>query len=134
MEPRWVDRLVVDAIHFDQLREHGGLAGLRDENALEAALARPRQRWHYEPTTTIPALAAAYGFGLSRGHPYRDGNKRVSFVVLVVFLELNGWRFSARETEVVEAMVALAAAGMTEADLAEWVVQHCEKPKRRGSG
>ena len=134
MEPRWVDRLVVDAIHLDQLREHGGLAGLRDENALEAALARPRQRWHYEPETAIPALAAAYGFGLSRGHPYRDGNKRVSFVVLVVFLELNSWRFSARETEVVEAMVALAAGRMTEAELAEWVAEHCGKPKRRGSG
>jgi death-on-curing protein len=132
VEPRWVDRLVVDAIHLDQLREHGGLAGVRDENALEAALARPRQRWHYEPDVSIPALAAAYGFGISRGHPYRDGNKRVSFVVLVVFLELNGWRFSATETEVVEEMVALAAGRITEAELAQWVAGHCQKQKRRG--
>jgi len=103
-EPRWVSRLVVDAIHVDQRREHGGLAGLRAENALEAALARPRQKWHYKSDTAIPELAAAYGFGLSRAHPYSDGNKRVAFVVMVVFLELNGWRFGATEREVVEAM------------------------------
>ena len=93
--------MVVDAIHLDQIREHGGLAGIRDENALEAALARPRQKRNYEPGTSIPTLAAAYGFGLSRAHPYRDGNKRVAFVVMVVFLELNGWRFAATEAEVV---------------------------------
>lgn len=130
MEPRWVDRLVVDAIHLDQIREHGGLAGIRDENALEAALARPRQKWHYEPDSAIPELAAAYGFGLSRSHPYRDGNKRVSFVVMVVFLELNGWRFTATETEVVESMVALASGALSEGALAAWLAAHCKRPKR----
>ena len=127
-------RVVADAIHLDQTREHGGLAGVRDENALEAALARPRQKWNYPPASTIPQLAAAYGFGLSRGHPYRDGNKRVSFVVMVVFLELNGWRFAATETEVVEAMVALAAGALSESKLAEWLAARCTRQKRRGSG
>ncbi len=130
-EPRWVERLVVDAIHLDQIREHGGLAGLRDENALEAALARSRQKWNYEPNTDVPALAAAYGFGLSRSHPYRDGNKRVSFVVMVVFLELNGWTFEAEEIEVVRAMVALAAGSLTQNTLAEWLQQHSTKPGKR---
>jgi death on curing protein len=127
-EPRWVERLVVDAVHLDQIREHGGLAGLRDENALEAALARPRQKWNYEPHSDLPTLAAAYGFGLSRSHPYRDGNKRVSFVVMVVFLELTGWAFEAEEIEVVRAMVALAAGSLTESALAEWLQRHSTKP------
>lgn len=129
-EPRWVERLVVDAVHLDQIREHGGLAGLRDENALEAALARPRHKWHYHPSTDLPALAAAYGFGLSRGHPFRDGNKRVAFVVMLVFLELNGRTFAAEESDVVRAMVALADGSLTEKRLAEWVRGHSKKPKR----
>ncbi len=133
-EPRWVARIVADAIHLDQIREHGGLAGLRDENALEAALARPRQKWHYEPGTTMPELAAAYGFGLSRSHPYRDGNKRVAFVAMVVFLELNGWRFSATEADVVEAMVALAAGALSEAELATWVGERSKKTRSGRSG
>ena len=123
--------MVVDAMHLDQIREHGGLAGVRDEGALEAALARPRQKWHYEPTSDIPKLAAAYGFGLSRSHPYRDGNKRVAFLVMVVFLELNGWAFQAEESDVVTAMVALAAGSLPEDVLAAWLREHSRKRRRR---
>jgi death-on-curing protein len=123
--------VVADAVHLDQIREHGGLAGVRDENSLEAVLARPRQKWHYEPRSDIPTLAAAYGYGLSRGHPYRDGNKRVSFLVMVVFLQLNGWRFDADETEVVTAMVALAAGTLSENALASWLREHSSKPRKR---
>lgn len=130
-EPKWVERIVVDAIHLDQIREHGGLAGVRDENALEAALARPRQKWHYEPKSDLATLGAAYGFGLSRSHPYRDGNKRVSFVLMAVFLELNGWRFVAEEPAVVQAMVALAEGSLTENDLAEWIRQNSTKSRRK---
>lgn len=130
-EPKWIDRLVVDAVHLDQIREHGGLAGLRDENALEAALARPRQKWHYEPKSDLAALAAAYGFGLSRDHPFRDGNKRVGFVVMVVFLELNGWRFEAQEAEVVPTMIALAEGTIGEQEVANWIREHSSKPKRK---
>lgn len=120
-EPVWVPRLVVDAIHWDQIREHGGLAGVRDENALESALARARQRWSHEPETDLAALAAAYGFGLCRNHPFRDGNKRVAFVTMVVFLDLNGWEFDAPEPEVVTAMVAVASGRSEEANLALWL-------------
>jgi death-on-curing protein len=113
--------VVVDAIHHDQLQAHGGLTGLRDENALESALASARQRWTYQPTADIPTLAAAYGLGLCQGHPYRDGNKRVAFVTMVVFLMLNGWTFEAPESEVVTAMLALSAGKSKESDLASWV-------------
>ena len=77
-EPRWVPRLVVDSVHVDQLREHGGLPGVRDENALEAALARPRQKWNYEPESDLSVLAAAYAFGVAKAHPFNDGNKRTA--------------------------------------------------------
>jgi death-on-curing protein len=127
-----VERLVVDAVHLDQLREHGGLAGIRDENTLESALARPRQKRHYEPTTGLTDLAAAYGFGLCRNHPYRDGNKRVAFVVMVVFLELNGLLFNADEPEVVTTMLALADGRLPEDDLAAWL--QARTRKRRGRG
>ncbi|MDE3173963.1 MAG: type II toxin-antitoxin system death-on-curing family toxin [Gemmatimonadota bacterium] len=129
-EPRWVPRVVVDAVHLDQVREHGGLAGVRDENALESALARPRQRWHYEPGSDLAALAAAYGFGLARNHPYRDGNKRIAFIVMVVFLELNGARFDATEEDVVAAIVALAAGSLSEDRLAEWLRARLRKGSR----
>jgi len=129
-EPVWVPRVVVDAIHYDQLQAHGGLAGVRDENALESALARARQRWTREPATDIPTLAAAYGFGLCQGHPYRDGNKRVAFVTVVVFLTLNGWTFEAPESEVVTAMLALAAGKSKESDLATWLRGRSTRAKR----
>ena len=77
-EPLWLTRMVVDAMHNDQLREHGGLPGVRDEN-VGSALARPQQKWYYPEKPDVPALAAAYGSGLVEGHPYRDGNKRIGF-------------------------------------------------------
>jgi len=129
-EPIWVPRLVVDAIHWDQIREHGGLAGIREEHALESALARARQRWSYEPETDVAALAAAYGFGLCQNHPFRDGNKRVAFVTMVVFLDLNGWDFEAPEPEVVTAMLAVAGGGSKEADLAAWLRTKISRHKK----
>lgn len=120
-EPTWLSRMVVDAIHADQLREHGGLTGLRDENLLESALARPRQAWHYATPTDVPALAAAYAFGLVRNHPYRDGNKRIGFLAMVTFLGVNGYAFEGTDEDVVTQFVALAAGQMSEEDLSEWL-------------
>lgn len=133
-EPIWVPRVVVDAIHFDQLRAHGGLSGLRDDNLLESALARSRQRWTYDPTTDLPALAAAYGYGLCQNHPFRDGNKRVAFVTMAVFLALNGWELDAPESEVVTAMLTLADGKSKEADLAVWVRSRSARITRRKKG
>jgi death-on-curing protein len=126
-EPVWLSRLIVDAIHSDQLREHGGLPGVRDEHALESALARPQQKWHYADRTDIPALAAAYGFGLARNHPYRDGNKRIAFLAVATFLGLNGYELRASDADVVTAFVALAAGRITEEDLADWISGHAER-------
>ena len=126
-EPRWVSRLVVDAIQTDMLLNHGGVPGLRDEDLLESALARPRQRFTYDATTDLAALAAAYGFGLARNHPYSDGNKRVAFVTMGMFLGLNGLEFTASEAEVVTTLVSLASGTLDEDTLADWIRLHTEK-------
>ena len=120
-EPRWVDRLVVEAAQFDLIREHGGMPGLRDEHALEAALARPLQRHAYHAGADLAELAAAYGHGLATGHPFHDGNKRIAFVIMAVFLELNGVELEAEEAEVVTVMLALAAGELDEERLAAWM-------------
>ena len=130
-EPAWVERVVVDASHLDQLREHGGLAGVRDENALESSLARPKQRWHHERASDLATLAAAYGWGLARNHPYRDGNKRIAFVAMAVFVELNGSRLEATQVEVVQTMLALADGRLGEKELAAWLREHLKSAKSR---
>lgn len=123
-EPRWLTRLVVDAVHNDQLREHGGLPGVRDEHALESALARPQQRRHYAPDADLEALAAAYAFGLVRNHPYRDGNRRIGFLAMVAFLGINGLNFDAAEQDVIAEIVRLADGTVSEERLADWIRSH----------
>ena len=120
-EPRWVPRLVIEAVHLDQVREHGGLLGIRDENALESALARARQRWTYAPESDLSRLAADYVFGICTSHPFRDGNKRISFLAAVIFLGLNGFDLVAPGDEVVERMLALASGKLDEEAIADWI-------------
>ena len=132
--PRWVERLVVEAIHIDLIREHGGRPGLRDEGALEAALARPLQRLAYWPEADLAELAASYGHGLASSHPFVDGNKRIAFVAMAVFAGLNGKAIEAPEGEVVTVMVALASGHLTEAALADWLRQRLVDRARGQSG
>jgi death-on-curing protein len=123
-EPVWVPRVVLDSIHLDQLREHGGLQGIRDENALESALARARNKWAYDSVEDPAVLAAAYGYGLATSHPYRDGNKRIAFLAMLVFLGLNGWEVDAPEDDVVATMLAVADRRCSEEELATWLRAH----------
>ncbi len=119
-EPRWLTREVVLVIHAQLIAEHGGPAGLRDEAALESAIARPRQKHHYGPTD-LPTLAAAYAYGLCTNHPFADGNKRVALACMDVFLRLQGRALLASEVESVSTMLALASGELTEEALAEWI-------------
>jgi len=128
-EPRWLSRVAVDAVHNDQLREHGGLAGVRDENALESALARPRQKSHYADTVDLAALAAAYGFGLVKSHPYHDGNKRIGFLAIATFLGLNGAELQATDEEIIAEVVGLAGGRVSEEHLANWIRDHSARGK-----
>jgi death on curing protein len=121
VEPVWLTRVIVEALHAGQLREHGGQLGLRDEGLLESALARPQHRWSYEADADLASLAAAYGFELTKNHPFIDGNKRVGFVAMNVFLLLNGHEIEASEPEVVATMLQVAEGGLDEGGLATWL-------------
>jgi death-on-curing protein len=122
-EPVWVSLSVVLAMHDEQLAEHGGQTGIRDQGLLESALDRPRNQFNYGESSIVK-LAASYAFGLSRNHPFMDGNKRTSLVVAELFLMLNGIELTASDAECVTAFIALAAGDLTEDDLATWITSH----------
>ena len=122
-EPLWVSRDLAEAIQHEQLRAHGGRWAIREENLLESALARPRQRWTYEDGLALADLAAAYGFGIAKNHPFVDGNKRTAFMVLFSFLYVNGTHLRAPEPEAVEVMLGVASGELGEPELAAWCRQ-----------
>ncbi len=124
MEPRWLTRAMVVALHDESLALFGGLPGVRDEGMLDSALARPQNRLAYEPGVEFPRLAAAYGFGLARNHPFVDGNKRVAVLAVAVFLALNGRRFDPDEADEVRTILALAAGEIDEDALTLWIEQN----------
>jgi len=107
-EPRWLLSQAVLSLHDLLLAAFGGRPGLRDANLLESALARARNLWSYSQKSALYQLAAAIGYGICRGHPFVDGNKRTAFIATAVFLERNGLHIHASEMEVVQVMNALA--------------------------
>ena len=127
MEWIWIVDSVVLAIHEAQLAEHGGMVGIRDEGLLASALARPRNVRAYGEAPDAAALAAAYAFGLSRNHPFLDGNKRTAFVVMELFLNLNGWNLTAEDADCISTMEALASGKLGEKTFAGWLCDHLEK-------
>lgn len=120
-EPRWLTESVVRAVHADQIRAHGGTLGLRDRGLLESALDRPRNRFHYQSAVGLHGLADAYGFALANNHPFVDGNKRVAFQAMYVFLGLNGLRIVASEEAVVSLMLSVASGELDEERLTSWL-------------
>ncbi len=119
----WVTTDVALAVHAQQLAEHGGGEGVRDAGSLESAMSRPQNLAQYG-APDIAALAAAYGFGIARNHPFVDGNKRTAAIVSETFLMLNGYRLTASDAELVVAFVALAAGELSEDELADWLRHH----------
>ena len=121
----WLNAQVLRAVHEEQLAEHGGGSGVRDEGLFESAIHRPVNLAAYgEPD--VAALAAAYGFGLARNHPFVDGNKRTAFVAVELFLALNGWDVLADDAQCVLTMLALAAGDLGEDDFAQWLRDHIQ--------
>ncbi len=132
--PVWVEEAVVIAIHRRQLAEHGGSPkgyphsrasraaydGIRDRGLLESALYRPKNQYAYG-NPSIFDLAAAYGYGIAKNHPFIDGNKRTSYVVMRTFLKLNGYDIQASATEKYEIWIRLADSQIDETDLAKWI-------------
>lgn len=118
---RWISEEAVLVIHGRQIAEHGGEPGVRDRGLLGSALARPQNILAYSEDADIAALAAAYAFGIAKNHPFIDGNKRTSLVVMRTFLLMNGFDLNASQEEKYFAFVDLAAGSLTEAGLAEWI-------------
>ncbi|GAC1568254.1 MAG: type II toxin-antitoxin system death-on-curing family toxin [Vulcanimicrobiaceae bacterium] len=128
----WIRLDTVRAIHEAQISEHGGLAGIASIEALESALARPRNALTYDdPTPDIPARAACYAMAIVRAHPGFDGNKRVGFVLLELFLNLNGYGFRANDAEILEVMWSLAAGTTTSEEFTSWVRSDARRGRSR---
>ena len=121
----WIASNVLYAVHDEQLSEHGGLAGLRDANALESAISRAQQLAHYG-APDVADLAAAYGFGIARNHSFSDGNERTAFVAVELFLTLNGHELTADDADCILTMLRLAGGDMEEAVFAQWIRLHLE--------
>jgi death-on-curing protein len=136
-QPVWIEERDVPALHGRLLALDGGAAGVRDACFLESALARPRQLYAYGDKPDIVEMAATYVAGILgaevapreevvRNHPFFDGNKRTGFVVGVLFLELNGYRFTASEEDATQAVFGLAAGTLDEAGFAAWMRANCK--------
>ncbi len=119
----WIDGAVLLAAHGEQLAEHGGAPGTRDIGLFESATSRPQNLAHY-CTPDAADLAAAYGFGIARNHPFVDGNKRTAFVAVELFLALNGLELRADDGECVTTLLAVAAGQLDEAAFARWLRAH----------
>lgn len=117
---RWIDKRALLLLHGESLAEHGGASGIRDEGLLDSALARPLNLVAYgEPN--LAALAASYGFGIAKNHPFVDGNKRAAFLAVGLFLFLNGQRLAVTQADATVMVLALAAGEIDEAAFANWI-------------
>nr|WP_282440311.1 type II toxin-antitoxin system death-on-curing family toxin [Brasilonema sp. UFV-L1] len=122
-----MEEAMIRAMHADQLDQHGGLSGSKD-NLIGATLARPKNLFAYgQPTPTIFELAAAYCYGFAKNHAFVDGNKRVAFVAMAIFMELNGYSFDAPEVEVVMMIERLASNEETQESIAGWIQENSMK-------
>ena len=119
-EPLWISYEQAIAIHSRQLRRFGGAAGLRDEGMLRSALERPVNKWTYEQAQ-LPELAAAYAFGLAKNHAFVDGNKRIAFMAMMVFLRKNGVPFAPDPAQATTIILGLAAGEISEESLTRWI-------------
>ncbi len=125
-EPVWIEAGDALKLHALLLARHGGAAGVRDDSLLQSALARPQQVYAYADEPDIIDMATAYTAGIVGNHPFADGNKRTGFVVGILFLEMNGYRFTATEEETAQAVLALAAGTLDEAGYTAFLRENSE--------
>jgi death-on-curing protein len=127
-EPRWINLAALLQLHAASLAEHGGRPGIRDRSALDSALARPRNRFAYEPQVDLAALAASYSFGLTRNHPFHDGNKRVSLHAADLFVLINGHEIIVEdEVDAIRTILGLAAGDIGEEEFSTWIRERLRK-------
>ena len=130
-EPICINLRVIKAFHDRQINEHGGLPELRDEGLLLSALSMPENAYHYsDPKPDVAELAAAYGFGLAKNHPFNDANKRTAFIAMRLFLKLNGYDLAALPEDKYKTIIRVAASDMSEDELAQWIRTNLEAIRR----
>jgi death-on-curing protein len=129
-QPVWIEERDVLALHGRLLSLHGGAPGLRDEGLLQSALARAQQHFAYAESADILDMATVYTAGIVRNHPFIDGNKRTGFIVGILFLELNGYRFIASEEDAAKAVLELAAGNMDETGYRAFLEANVSRPRR----
>ena len=120
-EPKWISKKAFRLLHEESLAQFGGARGLRDEGLLDSALTRPKNIHAYKPECTLADLAAAYAFGLSKNHPFVDGNKRAAFLSIGLFLAINGDSFQPDPVDAIHFILALANGDLDEAGLSAWI-------------
>jgi death-on-curing protein len=125
--PRWISKKALLLLHEESIAEFGGARGLRDEGLLDSALARPQNAHAYNPDSTIPKLAAACAYGIAKNHPFVDGNKRVAFLAIGLFLAINGYRLKAGQVDAIKTMMAVASGELDEQGLSAWIGENTVK-------
>jgi death-on-curing protein len=118
--PKWLTYDQIVAVHGRQLRRFGGAAGMRDDGLLRSAIERPINKWHYEQAD-LPGLAAAHAFGLAKNDAFVDGNKRIAFISMMLFLRKNSLRFAPDPAQATKIILSLAAGEVSEESLARWI-------------
>jgi death-on-curing protein len=128
MAVKFIPDEIVPSIQADLLKRYGGTVGIRDRGLLSSALAQPKMTVQKKFLhRTLFDKAAAYGFHICRNHPFVDGNKRIAFVLMDVFLQENGWELQASEEEAYETMIRLASGNLSKNDLSTWLKGHSTK-------
>ena len=125
-QPHWISRKALLYLHSASLATFGGSTGIRDEGLLEPALARPQNRFLYVPESDLSELAASYGFGIAKNHPFVDGNKRAAFHSVGLFLSINGYELVADQLDAIQTMMSLAAGELNEAQFAAWIRKNAQ--------
>jgi len=128
-QPYWISRKALLYLHSASLATFGGSTGIRDEGLLDSALARPENRFLYAQEPDLPELAASYGFGIAKNHPFIDGNKRAAFHAVGLFLSINGFELVADQVDAIQTVMSLAAGGLTEEQFAAWIRKNTQSRK-----
>lgn len=128
-QPHWISRRALLYLHAASLATFGGSTGIRDEGLLDSALARPQNRFHYAPESDLFELAASYGYGIAKNHPFIDGNKRAAFHSIGLFLSINGCELVADQLDAIQTMLSLAAGELSEEQFAVWIRKNAKSQK-----
>lgn len=132
-EPKWISQTALELLHEQSLAIFGGAEGIRDSGLLESALARLQHLFTYKTDVELERLAASYAVGISRNHPFVDGNKRAALLALIIFLQINGQELVFESLDAIQTMLAVAGGEMNEEQLTGWISSRIRRSKKARS-